>query len=162
MEKEYGELIRRLFILYYRRLCLYAECILPDPHLAEDAVQEVFRIACQKAEYLYDHVDHPFSWLLTVLKNVISNTLRSMAAEKAGMEEYQTLYRNRCSTYDELPPELLYGDLSATRDYQLIKDRLDGKTIEEMTETEGVSYSVLQRRISRARKKLLKQLSGND
>jgi len=151
MEKEYEEEITRLFLLYYRRLLLYAKSVLHDDYLAEEVVQEVFRIACQKPEVLCSEVDNQLSWLATVLRRVISNTRRSQTIADASIADYYTVYQDRNSARTELEPDILYGDISETGDYKLVKAVMEGNSIAELAKSEGVSYSVLQKRLSRAR-----------
>lgn len=155
MEKEQKEEITRLFLLYYNKLLIYARNVLKNDSLAEEAVQEVFRIACQKPECLCNDRGNQFPWLVVTLKNVISNILRSQATAQRKANEYGVLYRNVGYMNDELSPDLLYEDISETEDYKLVKKiTLDGQSMGELAQLEGVSYSALQKRLSRAKKAL--------
>ena len=49
---ESNKLIEQLYFEMYHKLFLYAQSALRDHSLAEEAVQETFRIACAKADRL--------------------------------------------------------------------------------------------------------------
>ena len=56
----------------------YARRGLSDPSLAEEAVQDSFRGACEREDKLFAS-DNPEGWLMNVLKNVIRSTRRERA-----------------------------------------------------------------------------------
>ena len=65
------EIIAQLYREMYRKLVVYAENALNDS-LAEEAVQDTFRIACSKYDELMNS-SNPQGWLMNTLKNVIRN-----------------------------------------------------------------------------------------
>lgn len=73
---ENNRIIEELYIDLYPKLLRYATNSLGDPHLAEEAVQETFRIACAKFVQLMESQNRQ-GWLTNTLKHVISNTRRS-------------------------------------------------------------------------------------
>ena len=64
MDKEQSKFIEQLYMEMYDMLITYARCALQEESLAEEAVQETFRIACQKPESLRDS-PNPNGWLVT-------------------------------------------------------------------------------------------------
>lgn len=50
IEIERNKIIEELYIEMYPKLLIYARNSLNDRHLAEEAVQETFRIACARAD----------------------------------------------------------------------------------------------------------------
>ena len=66
----------------YRRMfhTLYAYALrgMSDPSLAEEAVQDTVRVACEREDKLFAS-DNPEGWLMNVLKNVIRSTRRERA-----------------------------------------------------------------------------------
>lgn len=70
--------IEDLYADMYPKLFIYAKNSLGDFHLAEEAVQETFRIACAKSAQLIESQNRP-GWLTNTLKYVIYNTRRSQA-----------------------------------------------------------------------------------
>ena len=73
---ENNRIIEELYIDLYPKLLRYATNSLGDLHLAEEAVQETFRIACAKFVQLMESQNRQ-GWLTNTLKHVISNTRRS-------------------------------------------------------------------------------------
>ena len=64
--------IEKLYLDMFEKLKIYAKCSLRSEALAEEAVQETFRIACQKPDLLCNSAN-PQGWLVHTLKNVIHN-----------------------------------------------------------------------------------------
>ena len=62
----------------YTRLCFYAKNALGSRTLAEETVQDTFRIACIKPDSLMNS-QNPHGWLINTLKNVIRNRQRTEA-----------------------------------------------------------------------------------
>ena len=77
-DTENNRIIEELYIDMYTRLLIYARNALGDIHLAEEAVQNTFRIACAKSEQLIESKNRQ-GWLTNTLKHVICNTRRSQA-----------------------------------------------------------------------------------
>ena len=75
MHEQYMYEITEKYTELYTMLLTYAVYKLKNESLAEEAVQETFRIACQKADAFYDSKNRN-GWLVKTLKNVISNTQR--------------------------------------------------------------------------------------
>ena len=61
MDKEQSRFIEQLYMEMYDMLITYARCALQEESLAEEAVQETFRIACQKPESLRES-PNPNGW----------------------------------------------------------------------------------------------------
>ena len=76
------EIIAQLYREMYRKLVVYAENALNDS-LAEEAVQDTFRIACSKYDELMNS-SNPQGWLMNTLKNVI----RNIRKEQANLNKY--------------------------------------------------------------------------
>lgn len=63
--------------------------------------------------------------------------------------------------YDEEDVNLLYEDLTAHKDFQLLRRVvLDGCTILEVAEEQGISVEACKKRIQRIKKHLRKKLSS--
>ena len=67
---ESNKLIEQLYFEMYNKLFLYAQSALRDHCLAEEAVQETFRIDCAKADRLAESENRQ-GWLINTLKNVL-------------------------------------------------------------------------------------------
>ena len=79
MTDKQSEQIERLYFELFAQMTAYAGSVLKNRALAEEAVQETFRIACMKPESLCAS-PNPKGWLLLTLKNVLHNTVRSVAS----------------------------------------------------------------------------------
>ncbi len=144
----------------YRRMfhTLYAYALrgMSDPSLAEEAVQDTFRVACEREDKLFAS-DNPEGWLMNVLKNVIRSTRR----ERARLAEtvLEVLDENGGAADVELDLDTLYGDLSGSEDFRLLKRiALDRCTILEAAEELGIPLETCKKRVQRARKRLQKRL----
>lgn len=75
INKEEREIIQQLYLEMYDLLMSYAYGALNNYTLAEEAVQETFRIACSKPESLLNSPNRK-GWLTNTLKYVLQNTKR--------------------------------------------------------------------------------------
>ena len=145
-------LYRRMFHILYA----YALRGMSDPSLAEEAVQDTFWVACEREDKLFAS-DNPEGWLMNVLKNVIRSTRR----ERARLAEtvLEVLDENGGAADVELDLDTLYGDLSDSEDFRLLKRiALDRCTILEAAEELGIPLETCKKRVQRARKRLQKRL----
>ena len=78
LNQEEEKYIEQLYREMYTRLCFYAKNALGSRTLAEEAVQDTFRIACIKPDSLMNS-KNPHGWLINTLKNVIRNRQRTEA-----------------------------------------------------------------------------------
>ena len=74
MDKQHSNYIEALYLEMFELLFSYARSSLENDSLAEEAVQETFRIACLKPSELCAS-PNPKGWLVNTLKNVIRNTI---------------------------------------------------------------------------------------
>lgn len=152
---------------YYREMYLpmlqYARSILTDTSLAEEAVQEAFRIACEKPAELVGS-PNPKGWLMRTLKNVLRNMQRGRA--RLSRLVTASLDREGClvdaSVTDE-HVDLEYSDLLSPDDYRLLKFIVleDGSMLEAAQEF-GISVEACRKRVQRAKRKLQKKLREID
>ena len=154
------EQITKLYQEMYGRMVAYASSVLGDRNLAEEVVQDTFCIFCAKTETTLQH-ENPQGWLMRTLQNVIRNMQRHRAAmNRLIMESLQVENLEELLVYDEEDVNLLYGDLAARADFQLLKRVvLDGCTMLETAEEYGISVEACKKRIQRIRAYLKKKLS---
>lgn len=79
--ESFGELYRR----HYAGMVGVARSVLWDPHLAEDAAQEAFAVACRKLPGLR-RPDRFAAWLRSICRNVARSIARSRARHSAAAE----------------------------------------------------------------------------
>lgn len=78
LSQEKEQQIERLYRETYTTLYRYAMNALGNPSLAEEVVQDAFRIACAKSQDLRIS-ENPQGWLMNALKLVLQNNRRSAA-----------------------------------------------------------------------------------
>ncbi|MGM9616354.1 RNA polymerase sigma factor, partial [Butyricicoccus sp.] len=157
IKEEEKHIIQQLYLEMYDLLMSYAYGVLGNYALAEEAVQETFRIACTKPEALLES-QNQIGWLINTLKHVLQNTKRVHSRLGQLQEKLSQLYpwKNDGKT-DELDIDLLYSDLTEDPDFQLLKMvALDRKSVPEIAEELGISRDACAKRIQRARKQLKK------
>lgn len=160
MDEQYRKQIENLYRKMYCLLFEYARSALSNDSLAEEAVQETFRIACQKHESLWES-PNPEGWLVITLKNVICNTVHSRATAAHLLKDYFTLHPNGTSASED-PAEIdvLYGNIADTEELKLLKEMaLDGKSYLEMATARGISVEACRKRMQRAKEFLRKKLA---
>ena len=167
MNKKQDELIERLFKTMYNRLLDYAANALKDNALAEEAVQDTFRIACAKVGDLITS-DNPHGWLMNTLKNAIRNIRKSRARNnklqlllltKLTQEGGQLIAED---DYAALEADMEYMQAIGAKNHNLIKKVvLQGYTIVEVSEELGISAEACKKRVQRA-KAMLKEYLEKD
>ena len=162
MQERFLSEIETLYVKQYDMLLSYAMRILKNSAWAEEAVQETFRIACQKADSL-NKSENKEGWLLNTLKNVISNMERVQFRAARRMEEYATLLASFPERDNDINLDMLYTDLASSEEYTLIKELVfEEKSIRELAENRGISIAACKKRIQRAKQVLRKRLIDMD
>lgn len=169
VDRDQERLLEELYKEMYGVLLCYANAALKDKALAEEAVQDTFRIACAKADDLSASVN-PSGWLMLTLKNVIRNTRRELAAlnrlfvfamsvdDEAVLESYaaETDFNKRL---EDGQVDILYADLLSPDEYSLLKKIvLQQYTIADAARELGISVESCKKRVQRAKQKLRKKL----
>lgn len=149
--------IERLYFELFEQMRIYANSALENEALAEEAVQETFRIACMKPEQLCDS-PNPRGWLFNTLKYVIQNTRKIRNRAINLLAEY-TAHREVSPSWteDAIDPDILYEDVINSEEYQLLKAfALEGRSLLELAQERGISLDACKKRVQRA-KEMLKQ-----
>ncbi len=154
--------IEELYQEMFYPLSAYANSALSDRALAEEAVQDTFRIACAKVgDFLSS--PNPKGWLINTLKNVIHNTVRSRAYLNR-IVVYSLNYNVGRVSADADTPDLdfMYSDLTENEDYKLLKKiALEKYSMLEAAQVLGISVEACKKRVQRAKKKLKKHFADN-
>ena len=151
--------IERLYLQMFSMLFEYARSTLPNDALAEEAVQETFRIACQKPEALCSS-PNPEGWLVNTLKNVICNMERSRNIAKRILHGYFAAnITELTTTNDRIGVEILYENIADTEEFKLLKEMaIDGRSYLEMAESRNITIDTCRKRVQRAKGKLRKKI----
>ena len=155
MDKEQSRFIEQLYMEMYDMLITYARCALQEESLAEEAVQETFRIACQKPEILQAS-PNPNGWLVNTLKNTIRNIKHNRATAQRILTQYLELRIDEDSyAVDKLKLATLYSDIANTEEFKLLKEfSIDGRSHLEMAKSRGITVAACKKRLQRAKESL--------
>lgn len=160
MNAEQRQRIGELYLEIYDTLMAYARCSLDSESLAEEAVQETFRIACQKPDALCNS-PNPQGWLMLTLKNTIRNIRSSRATAKKIMEKY-LLTQNREIAFweDTIQLNILYENVADTEEFKLLSElAIEGRSHEEMAKARGITINACKKRVQRAKEKLQRKIN---
>lgn len=159
MDPEQSKQIETLYLELFGKLMAYARSALENEALAEEAVQEVFRIACQKPAELCGS-PNPRGWLLVTLRNTIHNIKRSQIKAGLGWTRY-LLPRAEELTRAEDPTDLglLYGSLAETEEFRLLTEMvIEGRSYRELAASRRITEETCRKRVQRAREYLQKKI----
>lgn len=156
MEAQETQQLEQLYRQMYGLLFGYANATMKDPSRAEEAVQETFRIACDKRSDLLES-KNPKGWLVNTLKGVLRNFLRKDARDSKVFVPLPEHYDGEQT--QELSPELLYQDLAKTREYELMVKLTESDSVKELAQGLGISENACKKRIQRSRRFLRKRIT---
>lgn len=155
MEDQESEQLERLYCEMYDWLLGYANGTVMEPSRAEEAVQETFRIACDKRSTLLQS-ENPKGWLVNTLKGVLRNFVRKDTRDSKVFVPYPEQFDYEQP--QELPPELLYQDLAETKEYQLLMKLSETGSVRELAKVLQISENTCKKRVQRARTYLRKRI----
>lgn len=159
MDKEQSRFIEQLYMEMYDMLITYARCSLQEEVLAEEAIQETFRIACQKPGSLQES-PNPKGWLVNTLKNTIRNIKHNRATAQRILTQYlEAQVDEASSSVDKLSLAALYGDIANTEEFKLLKEfAIDGRSHLEMAKSRGITVAACKKRLQRAKEALRQKI----
>lgn len=159
MDAEQNEYIGQLYSKLFRYLKIYAQSNLGNEALAEEAVQETFRIACSKPADLLAS-PNPIGWLINTLRNTIRNTKRSCAKTENLLRAYQAAHEyDLANAEDELSLEVVYENVADTDAFKLLTEMaVEGRSHFEMAKDRGISIDACKKRVQRAKELLRRRI----
>lgn len=157
MNDQQSKQIECLYIQMYNMLYEYARSVLGNETQAEEAIQEVFRIACQKPADVCESIN-PQGWMVLTLKHVISNMGRSQFIETRALAKYSSLHPDIANSLPtQIEVELLYNDIADTEEFHMLKEMtIEGLSYPEMAQKRGISIEACRKRMQRAKEFLKK------
>lgn len=157
MNDQQSKQIECLYIQMYNMLYEYARSVLGNEMQAEEAIQEVFRIACQKPADVCESIN-PQGWMVLTLKHVILNMGRSQFIETRALAKYTSLNPDIASVLPtQIEVELLYNDIADTEEFHILKEMtIDGLSYPELAKKRGISIEACRKRMQRAKEFLRK------
>ncbi len=159
MNADHSSQIEALYFELFDNLFAYARSCLENNALAEEAVQETFRIACQRPENACNS-PNPRGWIFITLKYTIRSIIRSRATAKHILEQYLMSQTGEISFNDNtLSVEITYENVAHLEEFKLLKElAIEGKSYMEMAAERGITVSACRKRVQRAKEKLQKKL----
>lgn len=152
------ELISKLYADNFVLLLCYAEGVLRDHDMAEEAVQETFRVACARADRLALS-ENPAGWLMNTLKNILHNRRRFFARLHRALP---LVPFDEAAVSEAVPPEeleLTISSLLTPEEYRLYRLVIvDGEPVRRAAGALGISVSACKKRVQRIREKLREAL----
>ena len=161
MDAEQNRMIDELYREMFEKMKVYACCSLDNEALAEEAVQETFRIACQKPEQLCESAN-PRGWLVQTLKYTIRNIQRNRETAKRIMEKYlMTQIDDFTFSEDRIDFHILYENVADTEELKLLAEMaIEGRSHLEMANSRGISVSACKKRVQRAKETLRRRIEA--
>lgn len=162
LTNEQHDRILELHSEMHNSLYIYAKAALGNDALAEEAVQETFRIACGSPNKLLTS-SNPNGWLMEALKYVIRNIRRNRARLSNLMTAAIPLEAVASEpSRQDMEFNAMCEEYVGEEDYRLLRMvTLDKYTMLEASQELGITVEACKKRVQRARKKLKNFLEEN-
>ena len=162
MDKNERILIDKMYREMFKRLWIYAKRQLEDDSLAEEAVQETFRIACEKGRQVLTS-ENPKGWIMKAMKYTILTMKRDRAQLHRLYIYFEVEDRETEMTEDHV--DLMYSDLVSEQDFKILKMIvLENSSVKDAAEHFGMSVNTCKKRLQRIKERLqyvLEEREGN-
>jgi RNA polymerase sigma-70 factor (ECF subfamily) len=131
---------------------------LDNESLAEEAIQETFRIVCMKPEDLLSS-PNPKGWIVNTLKYTIQNMKRSRDKANVLLTQYLAANSSVAFSEDRISLEVTYENVARSEEFSLIKEMaVDGRSHLEMAQSRGISVAACKKRVQRAKEFLRRKI----
>ena len=158
MTSDQHKRIEVFYLEMYDQLFLYAQNALKNESLAEEAIQETFRIVCTKPEDLLSS-PNPKGWIINTLKYTMQNMRRNRDRTNALLNQYLATYTSDAFSEDRIPLEVTYENVAHSEEFRLIKEMVvEGKSHLEMAQSRGISVAACKKRVQRAKEFLRRKI----
>lgn len=158
MTSDQRKRIEEFYLEMYDRLFIYARSALDNESLAEEAIQETFRIVCMKPEDLLSS-PNPKGWIVNTLKYTIQNMKRSRDKANVLLTQYLAANSSVAFSEDRISLEVTYENVAHSEEFQLIKEiAVEGKSHLEMAQSRGISVDACKKRVQRAKEFLRRKI----
>ena len=145
-------LIDEMYREMFKRLWIYAKRQLEDDGLAEEAVQETFRVACERGDKVLSS-ENPKGWIMKALKYTILTIKRERACLRQLYEHFEV--EEQATEMSEDYVDLMYSDLINERDFEMLKMIvLENCSIKEAAEKYGITVSACKKRLERIKQRM--------
>lgn len=159
MTLEQRRSIEIFYVEMYDLLFIYARNTLNSESLAEEAIQEAFRIVCMKPDELLSS-PNPKGWIINTLKYTIQNMKRSRNRANVLLTQYLAAHSSSVAfSEDQISLEVTYENVGHSDEFQLIKEMaVEGKSHLEMADARGISVAACKKRVQRAKEFLRRNI----
>ena len=158
MTSDQRKRIEEFYLEMYDRLFIYARSSLDNESLAEEAIQETFRIVCMKPEDLLSS-PNPKGWIVNTLKYTIQNMKRSRDKANVLLTQYLAANSSVAFSEDRISLEVTYENVARSEEFSLIKEMaVDGRSHLEMAQSRGISVAACKKRVQRAKEFLRRKI----
>ena len=158
MTSDQRKRIEEFYLEMYDRLFIYARSALDNESLAEEAIQETFRIVCMKPEDLLSS-PNPKGWIVNTLKYTIQNMKRSRDKANVLLTQYLAANSSVAFSEDRISQEVTYENVARSEEFSLIKEMaVDGRSHLEMAQSRGISVAACKKRVQRAKEFLRRKI----
>ncbi len=161
MIAEHSSQIEALYLELYDKLIVYAESALGSRPLAEEAVQETFRIACQKPDSVYSS-PNPQGWIFNALKFTIKNMRSNQATAKHLLERYMLAQAEELTAApDHISLDVMYENVADSEEFKILKElAIERRSHQEMAAKRGITVNACKKRVQRAKERLHRKLKN--
>ena len=159
MTAEQRERIEQIYVEMYDQLMTFGRSSLKSEALAEEAIQETFRIACTKPDDFLTS-PNPKGWIVIALKNTIRNIKRARANAQRLLISYAEVQgKVEAFSEDKVSLETSYGNVAHLEEFKLLNEMaVEGKSHLEMAKARGISVAACKKRVQRAKEKLREKI----
>ena len=158
MTSDQHKRIEVFYLEMYDQLFLYAQKALKNESLAEEAIQETFRIVCTKPEDFLSS-PNPKGWIINTLKYTMQNMTRNRDRTNALLNQYLATYTSDAFSENRIPLEVTYENVAHSEEFRLIKEMaVEGKSHLEMAQSRGISVDACKKRVQRAKEFLRRKI----
>ena len=159
MTSDQHEKIEAFYLQMYELLFIYAQNALDSQSLAEEAIQETFRIVCTKPEALLSS-PNPKGWIINTLKNTIQNMKHRRDRANRFLMQYIAVHGSSVAfSEDRISLEVSYENVAHSEEFRLIKElAVDGKSHLEMAQSRGITVAACKKRVQRAKEFLQRKI----
>ena len=162
INEKYLKFIETLYIKNASLLFNYANIILSNDSLAEEAVQETFVIACIK-QHALENSPNPEGWIMNTLKNVCRNIQKN---RNYYLSRILSLNESVLGTTDLESDDLWETNVQgfiSKEDFMILKKIiLDGYSYKDLAKELGISIEACKKRAQRAKQRFRKNYDKNN
>ena len=162
INEKYLKFIETLYIKNASLLFNYANIILSNASLAEEAVQETFVIACIKRHAL-ENSPNPEGWLMNTLKNVCRNIQKNRNYYLSRILSLNESVLGTTALESDNLWETNVQDFISKEDFMILKKIiLDGYSYKDLAKELGISLEACKKRAQRAKQRFRKNYDKNN